>query len=326
MYISTSVNHSTTNSCLLRYTFCFSLYPVVSYQQTQELDSLDNIPSDIILQVNPRAYEQPENPQRCPVLTYMKYASERPEDFSGPEHPFYLAVNYKKTGDCFKRQPIGINTIRNFAPSMVEAAGMTDGRKLTNTSFRKHVVSKLNEYNVPKEVGRHVTGHKSAASLDNYAPLSTRQQRALSDIVGNQFSNMASQHQISAHHPCTATVAAPRSPPLVAPRSPPLVAPRSPPLVAPRSPPLVAPRSPPLVAPRSPTVAIHHAFNTAASNLAKTPQQSVNMASSSISAGGPLPGFLNAANIHGSVNITYHIHTHNEVKRRRLNVISSDSD
>ena len=61
---------------------------------------------------------------------------------------------------------------------------MDDSRKLTNTSYRKHLAARLNEGSVPKEVGRHVTGHKQASSLDNYAPLSNRQQRILSDIVG----------------------------------------------------------------------------------------------------------------------------------------------
>ena len=73
--------------------------------------------------------------------------------------------------DWFERQPIGINSIGNFATSMVKAVGLDDGRKLTNTSYRKHLAARLNEGSVPKEVGRQVTGHKQASSLDNYAPL-----------------------------------------------------------------------------------------------------------------------------------------------------------
>ena len=42
----------------------------------------------------------------------------------------------------------------------------------------------LNEGGVPKEVGRHITGHKQASSLDNYSALTNKQQRVLSNIGG----------------------------------------------------------------------------------------------------------------------------------------------
>jgi hypothetical protein len=66
---------------------------------------------------------------------------------------------------------------------MAKDDGIGDSRKLTNTSYRKHMASRLNESHVPKNVWRHVTGHKQASSLDNYAPLSHKQQRLLSHIV-----------------------------------------------------------------------------------------------------------------------------------------------
>ncbi len=70
---------------------------------------------------------------------------------------------------------------------MVNAAKL-HGRKLTNTSYRKHLASKLNEKMVPKDIGRHVTGHKNASSLDNYNPLSIPQQKVLSEIVSDNNS------------------------------------------------------------------------------------------------------------------------------------------
>lgn len=134
----------------------------------------------------------PDNPQRCPVTTYKRYAELRPADFNGNDHPFYLAVKEKKpakNSDWFKKQPVGINTIGQFLPKMVKLAGVGEGRKITNTSYRKHMASRLNEAHVPKEVGRHVTGHKQASSLDNYAPLCSKQQLMLSKIVGGENMN-----------------------------------------------------------------------------------------------------------------------------------------
>ena len=134
----------------------------------------------------------PHKPDRCPVTTHRCYAALRPASYCEHDSSFYVAIKKKQPAsdmEWFKRQPIGINNIANFAVSMVKAAELDDGRKLTNTSYRKHLAARLNEGSVPKEVGRHVTGHKQASSLDNYAPLSNRQQRILSDIVGGENIN-----------------------------------------------------------------------------------------------------------------------------------------
>jgi len=121
---------------------------------------------------------------RCPVQCYITYRDHRPGNFCNAEDPFYIATNLHTGGGWFKRQPVGIHTIAKFVPRMAAAAGLGDGRILTNTSYRKQLAVRLNEGGVPKDIGRHVTGHKQASSLDNYAALSTKQQRALSTIVG----------------------------------------------------------------------------------------------------------------------------------------------
>jgi hypothetical protein len=152
-------------------------------------------------QVNPKAFEIPGS-DRCPVQCYMSYRDRRPQDFSKPEDPFYIATNHTG-GVWFKRQPVGIHKIAKFVPSMVAAAGLKDGRILTNTSYRKQLAVRLNEGGVPKDVGRHVTGHKQASSLDNYAALSTKQQRALSTIVGGDEAS-------TSYTDCLAVTEAPR--------------------------------------------------------------------------------------------------------------------
>ena len=143
--------------------------------------------------MNPKAFEMPHNPERCPVLSYVTYASLCPENYSSPESPFYIAVNKKRPGkpsEWFKKQPVGANKIGGFVKYMVDFVGIKDDRHLTNTSYRKHLAARLNESWVPKDVGRHVTGHKQASSLDNYAPLSNKQQKILSDIVGGISNKM----------------------------------------------------------------------------------------------------------------------------------------
>lgn len=87
----------------------------------------------------------PANPSRCPVATFELYASLRPADFCGDDSPFYIAVKAKtptKTTDWYKKQPLGVNKLSSFGRSMVEAAGISDGRKLTNTSYRKHLAAR----------------------------------------------------------------------------------------------------------------------------------------------------------------------------------------
>ena len=150
-----------------------------------------------LLQINPRAYAMPNNPRRCPVTSYKRYAELRPDDFCADNDPFYIAIKSKnpaRDSDWYKKQPVGKNTIATFCHRMVKAAGIDDDRKLTNTSYRKHMASRLNESHVPKEVGRHVTGHKQASSLDNYAPLSHKQQHILSDIVGGENIDFTRPH------------------------------------------------------------------------------------------------------------------------------------
>jgi hypothetical protein len=136
-------------------------------------------------QINPKAFEM-ANSSRCPVQSFLCYQEQRPQDYCNPDDPFYIATNHVDGGRWYKKQPVGIHKISKFVPMMVAAAGITDNRVLTNTSYRKQLAVRLNEGGVPKDVGRHVTGHKQAASLDNYAALSCKQQRVLSSIVGGE--------------------------------------------------------------------------------------------------------------------------------------------
>jgi hypothetical protein len=53
--------------------------------------------------------------------------------------------------------------------SMVKEAGVEiHGKRLTNTSVRKHLCQKLMDNNVPDNHAIHITGNKNPGSLNNY--------------------------------------------------------------------------------------------------------------------------------------------------------------
>jgi hypothetical protein len=189
---------------------------------------------------------------------------------------------------------------------MLKAAEIDDGRRLSNTSYRKHLASRLNEGYVPKEVGRHVTGHKQASSLDNYAPMSHRQQRVLSDIVSGQninFNNPTTAY--STDHSSCISVAPVSTAAQVETRSDNIPIP-------------VVPHTRPV-----PPAAVGRP-------MASVPQTPPVLTPSHSEITHDLPNFLQGALIHGPVNVSITINQEKQdappVKRRRINVIYSDSD
>jgi hypothetical protein len=242
----------------------------------------------------------PQNLERCPLVSYKRYAELRPSQYCGEDDPFYVAIKNKKPANdtqWYKKQPVGMNTIATFCPLMAKAAGIADGRKLTNTSYRKHMASRLNESHVPKDVGRHVTGHKQASSLDNYAPLSNKQQRLLSHIVGGD--------DVPFHLPVQFPEGQLRN--------------RTIPAAVGHS--EVQPTAAAEVRPDVPIVAVERREDEVMGSMPSS-NTAVN---ASIRTG--QHGYLYGANIHGG-NFNFHIHQHHHypAKRRRVNVIESDSD
>ena len=129
---------------------------------------------------------------RCPIAAYKCYGGLRPENFSSPNDPFYLAVNTvnknpSKTETWFLRAPIGKHKLSNFMQAMVKASGVSENenKKLTNSSVRKALCQKLLEANVPDTQAIHITGHKNAVSLNNYRKLNNHQQATLSHLLAN---------------------------------------------------------------------------------------------------------------------------------------------
>lgn len=67
--------------------------------------------------MKPVMYENKENPEKCPVIAYLKYREERPAEMCADESPFYLAINTQmpKPGKkWFKNCALGVNSLRSM--------------------------------------------------------------------------------------------------------------------------------------------------------------------------------------------------------------------
>ena len=105
------------------------------------------------------------NQDQCPIKIYKKYAEMRPTGFSEPNNPYYVAtttVHHPLPQEIwFKRNQVGVNKLSSMMKRMVERAGLNPDKKLTNHSARKHLVQKLNDFNVPANQIMQISSHSS---------------------------------------------------------------------------------------------------------------------------------------------------------------------
>ena len=47
----------------------------------------------------PKAFKNKENAARCPVETFKRFASHRPESMMKEGSPFYMAINHRRSGE-----------------------------------------------------------------------------------------------------------------------------------------------------------------------------------------------------------------------------------
>ena len=73
-------------------------------------------------------YENKNNPDHCPVNSYLAYRAHRPAEMLAHESPFYLSVNIevsKHEGQqWYKCSPLGANSLRNMLKRMVKDSGL----------------------------------------------------------------------------------------------------------------------------------------------------------------------------------------------------------
>ena len=148
----------------------------------------------------PQMYENKNNPDRCPINTYLAYKNLRPADMMTDESPFYLAVNIEspKPGQkWFKCSPLGVNSLRSMLKNMIKDSGLKTDKKLVNHCTRKHLVQKLVDNDVPPNEIIQITGHKNANSLNNYSTLSDNKQQQISAVLSNTASTSKTLSTVS---------------------------------------------------------------------------------------------------------------------------------
>ena len=148
----------------------------------------------------PQMYENKNNPDRCPINTYLAYKNHRPADMMTDESPFYLAVNIEspKPGQkWFKCSPLGVNSLRSMLKNMIKDSGLKTDKKLVNHSTRKHLVQKLVDNDVPPNEIIQITGHKNVNSLNNYSTLSDKKQQEISAVLSNTASTSKTLSTVS---------------------------------------------------------------------------------------------------------------------------------
>ena len=139
----------------------------------------------------PRAWANPDNPDRCPVAAYKLYRQKRPSHYSDENDPYYIApITHDKNPDLtekwYLRQPVGVNKLGSLMSVMAKSAGLNPTKKLTNHSARKYLVQTLRDQNVAPCSIMQVTGHKNVNSITNYSDLSENNQHYISDLLSHR--------------------------------------------------------------------------------------------------------------------------------------------
>ena len=139
----------------------------------------------------PRAWSNPDNPNRCPVAAYKLYKEKRPAKISGSTDPYYIApITHDKnpaiTDRWFISQPVGVNKLSSLMATMAKNAGLDRHKKITNHSARKYLVQTLRDQNVEPASIMQITGHKNVQSITNYSELSEESQHHISDLLSHR--------------------------------------------------------------------------------------------------------------------------------------------
>ena len=133
--------------------------------------------------------------------------SLRPADMLKDDDKFYIQVTILiiKLGYGLKNKA-GINKISGNMPKMIKEAGITSDKRLTNTSARKQLPTKLADHNIPDRQIVQISGHKNISCINHYAQMSRKRQNEISDkIIPQKAYAPQSQTQNSVHNPVLAT-------------------------------------------------------------------------------------------------------------------------
>ena len=131
----------------------------------------------------PKMWPNLEDPNKCPVVAFLKYQSKRPKDMLDPESPFYLTINHnaKSSENWYKNCPMGKNCIGSIMKKMSTKANLKG--KFTNHSLRRTTCTMLVRAGIPLTTVAQLTGHKNIGSFLRYTTASKRQQQEILQIL-----------------------------------------------------------------------------------------------------------------------------------------------
>ena len=139
-----------------------------------------------VRKVKPKLWANFSNQERCPIFVYKKYSEKRPEGFSTPSDPFYIATSTRFRGredeTWFMRQPIGKNKLGNLMKTMAKTLP-NNSKNLTNHSARKYLVQTLIDHDIPATDIVQISGHKNVQSVLNYSHMSEKSHKRLSSLI-----------------------------------------------------------------------------------------------------------------------------------------------
>jgi hypothetical protein len=153
----------------------------VCYSQTISKTNQGGVAHRKVAPHSARAYENLQNPNRCPVQILKLYISKCPPE--AMEKAFYLKpLSKPKNNLWFSKMPIGHNTLAVMVSSMMKQAGING--YFTNHSLRATTVTRLFHHGVDDKIIKAQTGHRSDA-VNSYKRISDTQLHDVSNIIQN---------------------------------------------------------------------------------------------------------------------------------------------
>lgn len=149
---------------------------------------------------DPKLYETPETPSRCPVRLLLELTYRRPVEMCQADSPFYILIHpsYKQQHTWYKCQSMGVHSLGGMMKKMA-SDGCLPGRK-TNQSGRKTTVKRSREASVDNVDTMQLTGHKNAESLNHYSTVSSKKLKEMSDILTNLSSDHSLPVDLNCNH------------------------------------------------------------------------------------------------------------------------------
>ena len=133
-----------------------------------------------------KAYEHPNNPNKCPVKIFQNYVAKLSPK-TDVENAFYFKplVVVNDGNVWYTSLPLGHNKLRDMVKTIMGKAGFKGN--YTNHSLRATTASRLFRANVPEQLIREQTGHRSNA-IYAYKRPSSEQKRSVSAVLQGQTS------------------------------------------------------------------------------------------------------------------------------------------